>query len=346
MNKHLKNIIQLLIFLGLGVFFIWLSVKDLTAEDIAIIKESARQVNNPVSWTLLALSILSGAASHFFRALRSVLLIEPMNYKIRTSMSFYAVMVCYLSNLALPRLGEVLRCTFLQRYEKVPFQKSLGTIVTERVIDLIIFAITFIIAIFLNTGVLSNLIINKETGVSLGEWLNNKVASMAGNHTLYLLAGGLVLFIFLIYLTRKQLMKIPFMAKVKNVLVGIWQGLISIKDVKKPFLFIFYTLIIWVFYFLGTYTCFFAFDFLSHLGFVPAFSCLVFGAIGFMIAQGGLGAYPLIIAGTLVLYGVDYNAGLAAGWIGWSAQTLMVIVFGFISLILASFTGPKSSEQI
>ena len=146
MNKHLKNIIQLLIFLGLGVFFIWLSVKDLTAEDIAIIKESARQVNNPVSWTFLALSILSGAASHFFRALRSVLLIEPMNYKIRTSMSFYAVMVCYLSNLALPRLGEVLRCTFLQRYEKVPFQKSLGTIVTERVIDLIIFAITFIIA--------------------------------------------------------------------------------------------------------------------------------------------------------------------------------------------------------
>ena len=346
MNKHLKNIIQLLFFLGLGVFFIWLSIKDLTAEDIAIIKESASQVNNPVSWTFLCLSILSGAASHFFRALRSVLLIEPMNYKIRKSMSFYAVMVCYLANLALPRLGEVLRCTFLQRYEKVPFQKSLGTIVTERVIDLMIFLITFIIAIFLNTGVLSNLIINKETGVSLGEWLNNKVASMAGNHTLYLLAGGIVLLIILIYLTRKQLKKIPFMAKVKNVLVGIWQGLISIKDVRHPVLFIIYTLLIWVFYFFGTYSCFFAFDFLSNLGFVPAFSCLVFGAIGFMIAQGGLGAYPLIIAGTLVLYGVDYNAGLAAGWIGWSAQTLMVIVFGFASLILASFAGQKSSEQI
>ena len=346
MNKHLKNIIQLLFFLGLGVFFIWLSIKDLTAEDIAIIKESASQVNNPVSWTFLCLSILSGAASHFFRALRSVLLIEPMNYKIRKSMSFYAVMVCYLANLALPRLGEVLRCTFLQRYEKVPFQKSLGTIVTERVIDLMIFLITFIIAIFLNTGVLSNLIINKETGVSLGEWLNNKVASMAGNHTLYLLAGGVVLLIILIYLTRKQLKKIPFMAKVKNVLVGIWQGLISIKDVRHPVLFIIYTLLIWVFYFFGTYSCFFAFDFLSNLGFVPAFSCLVFGAIGFMIAQGGLGAYPLIIAGTLVLYGVDYNAGLAAGWIGWSAQTLMVIVFGFASLILASFAGQTSSEQI
>ena len=213
-------------------------------------------------------------------------------------------------------------------------------------VDLIIFLITFIIAIFLNTGVLSNLIINKETGVSLGEWLNDKVASMAGNHTLYLLAGGVVLLIILIYLTRKQLKKIPFMAKVKNVLVGIWQGLISIKDVRHPVLFIIYTLLIWVFYFFGTYSCFFAFDFLSNLGFVPAFSCLVFGAIGFMIAQGGLGAYPLIIAGTLVLYGVDYNAGLAAGWIGWSAQTLMVIVFGFASLILASFAGQNSSEQI
>ena len=345
MNKHLKNVIQLLIFLGLGIFFVWFSIKDLTQEDMAIIKESAAQINNPISWTFLILSMLSGAISHYFRALRSVLLIEPMNYKIRKSMSFYAVMVCYISNLALPRLGEVLRCTFLQRYEKVPFQKSLGTIVTERVIDLFIFFTTFIIAIILNTGVLSNLIINKETGVSLGEWLNNKVATMAGNHTLYLLAGGVVLLILLIYLTRKQLMKIPFMAKVKNVLVGIWQGLISIKDVKKPFLFVLYTLLIWVFYFFGTYTCFFAFDFLSHLGFIPAFSCLVFGALGFIIAQGGLGAYPLIIAGTLVLYGVDYNAGLAAGWIGWSAQTLMVIVFGLISLILASFAQPVSQQD-
>ena len=346
MNKHLKNIIQLLIFLGLGVFFIWLSVKDLSKEDLDIIKQSAMQVNNPVSWTFLVLSMLSLATSHFFRSLRSVLLIEPLNYKIRTSMSFYAVMVCYLANLALPRLGEVLRCTFLQRYEKVPFQKSLGTIVTERVIDLTIFLIIFILAIFLNTGVLSNLIINQDTGVSLGEWMNTKIVSMASNHTLYLLAGGVVLFIILIYLTRKQLMKIPFMTKVKNVLIGIWQGLISIKDVKKPFLFVLYTLLIWVFYFFGTYTCFFAFDFLSQLGFIPAFSCLAFGAIGFMIAQGGLGAYPLIIAGTLVLYGVDYNAGLAAGWIGWSTQTLMVIIFGFISLLLASFAGQKSSEQI
>ena len=204
MNKHLKNIIQLLIFLGLGIFFVWLSIKDLSSEDIAIIKESASQVNNPLSWTFLALSMLAGALSHYFRALRSVLLIEPMNYKIRKSMSFYAVMVCYLSNLALPRLGEVLRCTFLQRYEKVPFQKSLGTIVTERVIDLIIFFTTFVLAIFLNTGVLSNLIINKNTGVSLGEWLNDKIASMAGNHTLYLLAGGAALLVILIYLIRKQ----------------------------------------------------------------------------------------------------------------------------------------------
>ena len=204
MNKHLKNIIQLLIFLGLGVFFIWLSVKDLSKEDLDIIKQSAMQVNNPVSWTFLVLSMLSLATSHFFRSLRSVLLIEPLNYKIRTSMSFYAVMVCYLANLALPRLGEVLRCTFLQRYEKVPFQKSLGTIVTERVIDLTIFLIIFILAIFLNTGVLSNLIINQDTGVSLGEWMNTKIVSMASNHTLYLLAGGVVLFIILIYRNKKR----------------------------------------------------------------------------------------------------------------------------------------------
>lgn len=343
MKKHIKSIIQLIIFLGLGVFFIWLSVKDLKPEDIAIIKESAAQVSHPSSWIFLVVSLLMGAAAHFVRSLRSILLIEPMGYPLRKSMSFYAVMVCYLANLALPRLGEVLRCTFLQRYERIPFQKSLGTIVTERVIDLLIFFVTLIIAIGISTSFLSELIVNQELNLSLGEWMNAKFTALVTNHTLYWLAGGFALFVVFIYLIRNWLKKIPLMIKIKNVLVGMWQGLISIKDLKHPILFIFYTLLIWVFYFLGTYSCFFAFDFLIHLGPLPAFSCLVFGSIGFMIAQGGIGAYPLIIAETLVLYGVEYNAGLAAGWIGWSVQTLMILVFGFGSLILASFA--KKSEE-
>ena len=145
MSEKIKKLIQLLIFLGLGVFFIWLSIKDLSPEDITSIKESAAQVKEGHSWIFLLLSAFFLLVAHYVRAVRSVLLIEPLNYKVRNSISFYAVLVCYFSNLAIPRIGEFLRCTFLQRYERVPFQKSLGTIVTERAIDLILFLLFFVI---------------------------------------------------------------------------------------------------------------------------------------------------------------------------------------------------------
>ncbi|MEG1556169.1 MAG: lysylphosphatidylglycerol synthase transmembrane domain-containing protein, partial [Bacteroidales bacterium] len=295
-------------------------------------------VNNPVSWMFLSLSIIIGAFSHYIRSLRSILLIEPLNYKVRKSMSFYSVMVCYLANLALPRLGEVLRCTFLQRYENVPFQKTLGTVVTERAFDVVCWLLMLVVAIWLNTSVLSHLVVDKESGLSLGAWMEQKGMSIISNYFLYILGACVILFALLIYFTRNWWGKIPFFVKVKNIVLGVWQGLVSIKDLKRPWLFLLYTFLLWFFYFLGVYICFFAFDYLRDLGPVPAYSVLVFGAIGYMVAQGGLGAYPLIVAGILVLYGIDYNAALAAGWIGWSAQSVMIIIFGLAALILAPFS--------
>ena len=343
-KQLLSKIFQLILFLGLGVFFIWLSFRGLGAEDKSKMSESIAQVKNPISWFFLFLSFLVTALSHYFRALRSVILIEPLQYKVRKSMSFYAVMVCYLANLAFPRLGEVLRCTFLQRYEKVPFQKLLGTIVTERALDIIVWLFLLVIAILVNTSVLSQLSINEEEGINLGMWLENTGKSLLTNHFLYLGAALVILLGAVIYLTRRQWGKIPFFVKIKDFLYGIWQGLISIKNVKHPLLFAFYTIMIWICFFFGTYFCFFAFDFLRELGPMAAFSVLIFGAIGFMIAQGGLGAYPLVVAGVIVLYDIDYTAGLAAGWVGWSVQTIMIIVVGLASLILASLTEHKGNK--
>lgn len=344
MSEKLKRFIQLLIFLGIGIFFTWFSVKDLTAEDIKMIKQSASQVGEGNSWFFLVLSALFIVLAHYIRALRSVLLIEPLNYKVRKSMSFYAVMVCYFANLAIPRIGEILRCTFLQRYEKVPFQKSFGTILTERAIDLILFVVLFVSAIFINQNALSQMIVDREQGITLGMRIENMASSLFHNHMIYILLGGLVFLIALIYFTRKKWGKINFFAKVKNFMVGIWQGLISVKDLKHPYLFVLYTLLIWVSFFASTYVCFFAFDFLANLGPVAAFSVLGFGTLGFIIAQGGLGAAPLIIAATLVLYNVDYTASLAAGWINWTLQTITVIIVGLVSLVLASFAKTSKNE--
>lgn len=333
-----KSIIQLIMFLGIGVFFIWLSMRDMTAEDFEKIKNVFIQINNPRSWTFIILSMLIGAAAHFVRALRNILMIEPLGYKVRKSMGFYSVMVCYLGNLGLPRAGEVLRCVFLQRYEKVPFQKSLGTVVTERVFDIVCWMFLLVIVIVLNTALLSQLVVDEQSQLTLGMFLQQKALGVLHSYKLFVLIGALALLFFVFRWTKKWWSKVNAFVKIKNFFVGIWKGLISIKDMKKPWLFIFCTVLMWFLYFLGTYTCFFAFDFLVHLGPAPAFTVLILSTIAYMIAQGGLGAYPWMVAQVLLLYGVAKEAGLAAGWIGWLGQTVMIIVITLICLVLASFT--------
>lgn len=344
-KKWIKQLLQLVLFLGIGVFFVWLSIKDLTPEDTKMIKESSLGIFKLRPFLFIMLSIVVMSLGHYCRGLRSVMLIKPLGYELRKSTSFYAVMVGYLANLAFPRLGEVLRCTFIQRYDNVPFQKTLGTIVTERVIDLLIWGVLLVIAIALNTSVLSELVIDQSTGETLGLWLSNKFTSMIHNYTLIILGVVVVGMGIALYFTRHRWMKVKFFAKIGHLFKGVWQGLISIKDLENPVLFIFYTLCIWTAFFLGSYIIFFAFDFLSGLGFTPALSILAFGSIAFMVAQGGLGAYPLLAAEIFVLYGVNYNQGLAAAWIGWSAQTIMVLVLGFASLILAAFLNKKNKVQ-
>lgn len=340
-KKWIKKLVQLILFLGLGIFFIWLSIKDLSPKDMQIIKESSFGIFKPKPFFFVMLSIVVMGLGHYCRGLRSVMLIKPLGYELRKSTSFYAVMVSYLANLAFPRLGEVLRCSFLQRYDKIPFQKSLGTIVTERVIDLIIWVFLMVLAIALNTSVLSKLVVDQTTGETMGLWISHKISTMLHNYALITMGVMAVGTLIALYLTRKHWMKVPFFAKIGGLMKGVWQGLISIKDLKNPSLFVFYSFCIWTSYFLGSYIMFFAFDFLSGLGFTPAISILAFGTIGFMVAQGGLGAYPLLVAEIFVLYGVQYTQGLAAAWIGWSAQTVMILILGFASLVLAAFMNKK-----
>jgi uncharacterized protein (TIRG00374 family) len=347
MPPFAKKIIQLIIFLGLGVFFIWLSVKDLKPEDVEILKISAKGVLNAKSLLFIFISMVCGVIAHYFRSLRNILLIDPLGYNVRKTTAFYSIMTCYLANLAIPRLGEVLRCTILQRYDQVPFQKSFGTVVVDRVFDLLIFAVLFILIIFLNKELVAELGVYKQ----FTNWFVEKWTTIWAIK--YIILGAIVSVIILFFIykylkNKQQTNNKPsvIMSKIKSIIVGLWQGLISVKDLKHPYLFIVYTIAIWIFYYLGVYLCFFAFDFLQHLTPMLAFVVLVVGAIGFMIAQGGLGAYPLIVAGILVLYGVDYAQGLAAGWIGWSAQTLMILMVGFTTLILASFLKVKNRAVV
>lgn len=338
-----KKTLKFLLFFGVGILFIYLSMKDLTAADKQQIRESIKAVKSGGAWVFLALSFAVGVVADFLRSERNRLLLQPLGYNIRHSMAFYSVMVCYLANLAFPRLGEVLRCTFLQRYEKVPFQKSLGTVVTERAVDLIFLLAVLGSAILLNTSVLSQLKIDNQ-GTTLGDFFCQMGNNLLHGYKMYIILGIIVVIGCIVYATRKWWNQIAFFQKIKHFFVGLGQGLLSIKDLHRPWLFIFYSFAIWVAYYVQTYVCFYAFDFLTGFDALMVFLVFAFANLGFIIGPGGLGVYPLLVAGMLVLYGYDYNAGLAAGWVGWSVQTLMVLSLGAFSLIAVSFM--KRTDEI
>lgn len=337
LKKILPDILKVILFLGLGILFIWLSIKDLSKEDVQMIFSSMSLVNNPRGWFYITLSVAAIVAADLVRAARAKLLLKSIHYKPRFSMMFYSVMVCYLANLALPRLGEVLRCSFLQRYENVPFQKSLGTVILERAVDLVCWLFLLIIAMLLNNGLLSQLVVDQETGTTLQEWFAQKGLSYIGNYLIYIIIAVIALIVIIIRATRNWWQKKPALVKVADFFKGIWHGFVSIKDIPKPWHFVFWTVAMWVFYFFGVYLFFHALPYLQHVGPGAAFTVLVFGTIAFIISQGGLGAYPLITAGIVMLYGISYTQGLAAGWIGWILQTAVSLVLGFFSLAVTSF---------
>lgn len=307
------------------MFFIWFFLKDLTPGQKDEILVSFKTAN--YWWLLLSLSF--GLLSHVLRTLRWQMLLEPIGYKTSFWNTFFAVMIGYFANLALPRLGEVTRCGILTKYDKVPFNKSFGTVVTERILDLLVFFILFFVNLYIQYDLLYNYV-NKNFFSKFSE----KITNIGSNYSLFILIAFAGLLGILFFIFRKKLANSKSYIKIKTILLGFWQGLKSLTQIKRPFLFIFYTVAIWFCYLMMVYVCFFSISATSHLGVEPAFSSLLFGTIGIMVVQGGIGIYPFIVAGALTLYEVAETMGYALGWIAWSSQEFAIILAGIISLIL------------
>jgi len=333
-GKKLITVLKFSFFLGLGLLIIWLSLKNLTGEERAQILHSFKTAN--YSWVVLA--IILGICSHFLRAARWVLFFEPMGFRPKLSTTFYAVMVGYFANMAFPRLGEVTRCGIMSRYEKVPFQKALGTVVTERAIDMLIFFLLFLLMFFTQLGT-----IKEYLDQNIYPQLVAKFGTLHYSRMIFLFLGGLLVFMTgLWFAVRKKLVASKTYRKFRNLVIGFWEGLKSLSQVKKPGLFVMYSILIWVLYFFMLYVIFFCFAETSGLSLGAGLSSLVLGSVGIMITPGGIGLYPAIVQETLLLYGITKPTGLALGWIAWSAQTLMILVIGGASLLLLSF---KRSED-
>lgn len=327
MTPKLKNTIRFTVFLGIGIFFIWIFLRNLTAREKQEILNSMREAN--YWWIILAIPL--GILSHYIRAIRWKMLIETMGYKPGNANMFFAVITGYFANLALPRLGEVSRCTILTKYEDVPFEKSFGTVITERVLDMLVFIFLFFL----------NLALQAER---LSGYIDEKIYKplQAKLHLSYDLSGAFAIviisslalsgIIFLVF--RKSILKNKLYIKIKNIALGFIEGMKSLGKVRSLWLFAFYTFSIWALYLLMAYIVFFSIPASSGIGLGAGFAVLVFGSIGFMVVQGGIGIYPAIVAETLILYGVASAQGYALGWLIWTSQNLTIVIVGIISLLL------------
>lgn len=297
----------------LGVFLIWYSISKLSPSDIQSIKLSFKTAN----YWWVALSMVFGILSHFSRAYRWQFLLEPLGYKPKFANSVMAVLIAYLFNLFIPRSGEFARAASIKKYDKIPFDKAFGTIVAERVADAIMLMSIIGVAFFLQTDLIgSYLFKGKEESTLLSKIFFFLVLPIAS---------------YLLYRYLKK-SKNPFIIKVISFINGLIDGAISIFKMKKKWAFIFHTVFIWLMYVLMFYVVTFALPETTHLPFEAIIVGFVVGGLSMALTNGGLGTYPVLVAGALALYNVPHNPALAFGWIMWTAQTVMVIIFGLLSL--------------
>lgn len=336
MKKYILTIFQYLFFVCLGFFFVWLSVKDIHETQWLQIKDALSRARH---WLILPAMLLV-LLSHYSRAIRWKILMEPMGYKPSNFNVFAAVMIGYLVNAGVPRLGEVVKCSMLARYEKVRVDRLVGTIVMERAVDVICLLIVFVCALVFQGDVISE---------HIGAGFTAYFKDGSGDTSLRkigLLFAALALFLLFFYWLLKRFGHIDAVSKVKNVLTGILHGLSSIRLVKHKGAFLFHTFFIWGCYLGGTTVGIYALQETSHLGLGGGLTTLALGSVGMLVSPGGIGAYAWIVAKLMGWYGLpEETIGNALGWLLWSVQTLIILIGGLACFGLLSYFNKNNRRE-
>jgi glycosyltransferase 2 family protein len=321
MRKSLFTIVQYIFFLGLGILFIWLSIKDISSEDWIKIQSSIQQARHIMIVPVVVMLLLS----HYIRAVRWRMMIEPLGYKPSIFNTWSAVMIGYLVNAGVPRLGEVVKCSLLAKYEKIRVDKLIGTIVIERIIDVVCLFLVFILAIIFQGYVIKDFIKNL---------IQTSFADDSGDiayERILILTFALITFIVVVYFLFKQFAHVNLISRIKKIVSGLVAGLGSIGFIKRKWLFIAYTVLIWFLYLASATAGIYAFKESEHLGWGGGLTTLGVGSIGMILTPGGIGAYPLLVAKLMELYGLDVKTtGITIGWLLWSVQTLLILGGGII----------------
>ncbi len=316
MNSRLKkNLISILLLLG-GIALIVLVV---LRSDPAKLWNDLKQAD--VKWLFLAGLISVGG--HLIRALRWNMLLEPMGYRIHPRRSFYAVMTGYLVNLATSRGGEVVRCAVVTRTDNVPFEKSAGTVVTERVIDLVMLVLVSLLTLLFQFDVVSGFL-NRF----LIDPLASKMAGAGSTRIIILLISAAIAAVLFWMVLKRMANRFPILAKIKSFVAGFGEGIKSVLQLRRPGLFIAASAGIWISYLISGWMVFYALPGTSHFGFGEALSLLLFSAVGIIVPiPGNLGPLMVVSLGFQMVYGLAETqaAGFAALFYAYQVLSLLLV---------------------
>ncbi len=350
-NKHLTNLLKFLLFLGIGVGILWFFYEKQNAafqEQCKLDGVAAAQCSlidklvsdfKSLNFFWIGMTLLAFSVSNLSRAARWNMLLKPLGYRPKIWNSFFAVNISYLTNLWLSRAGEIVRGTALAKTEKMSLGKVMGTIIVDRLLDLftlgLIVAFSFLVEFDTLWGYLKK---NMQSGGS---------KNSTGMWTIPLM--GLILTVFIVacavlYFYRQRLTASPPAQKAWAVALRFWEGIKTLKQVDRPGLFIFHSVVIWLMYYMMTYLCFFAFAPTAHLSPMAALTVFVFGTFGIVIpSPGGMGTYHVLATAALVVHGVNSaDAFSFANIMFFTIQIFYNIVVGVASIILLTVLNKKS----
>lgn len=292
----------------MGVILVWYSLSKISFQELL-------QYFKDANYFYIGLGLLFGLLSHLSRAYRWKFMIEPMGYSLRMSNSVMAVFAAYLVNYTIPRAGEIIRGSILTNYEGVPFEKGFGTIVAERIADMLMMVIIIIVTLFLEFQFIYEFFSERF----------NPFKIVIGSIILILIA-----ILFLIFIKRSTS---KFTLKIKKFVNGLIEGAMSIFKMEKKWAFIFHTFFIWAMYILMFYITTFALDDTTNLPLTAILIGFITASFSIAATNGGIGSYPVAVYLAFSMFSIAKEPSLAFGWIMWSSQTLMIIILGGLSLI-------------
>ncbi len=309
MKAKLSKIASLFVPLLLGFGLIYYQYTTLSIEELNKIKSCFQQAN----YFYIFLSLFIALFGYWARAYRWKYSLQHLGYKTDFKNDLMSVCVSYFMNLTIPRSGEITRAALLKRYENVPFDKGFGTIVAERIVDLLIF--------FLFVGLAFILQFEK-----LYSFIKEKIAFEK-----IILFGIIGLILGIVFLLIWIYAEWSIIKKLKSKLSGLVEGMLSILKMKDKWKYIFFSFFIWFSYLLMFYVTIFALPETANISFDIVIMGFIFGSLAVGFTNGGLGAYPLAIAMIFSLYGISNDIGTAFGWLVWTSQTILTILLGLLS---------------